>query len=248
MGSEMCIRDRGEVMGSNTAASSGGAPEGFAVPIQQAVSIADQIKAGKTNGTVRVGPKAVLGVQVGPSNRAGTSNLPGRDRDSAPQGDGTSGASGASGAVVQAVTDSSAAAAAGITEGSTITAVDGTPVADGAVSVNAASGRGAIAPGRPAPATGIFFRLPIGFRSLCCAGAPFLTGSGGSLPAADLSTDRQYDAAAGRQQQLSATELSARRCRALSTCIPTVSGPAARWLRQNSPTTGLSRLSAGAGR
>jgi len=123
---------QGEVMGINTAASSGGAPEGFAVPIQQAVSIADQIKAGKTNGTVRVGPKAVLGVQVGPSNRAGTSNLPGRDRDSAPQGDGTSGASGASGAVVQAVTDSSAAAAAGITEGSTITAVDGTPVADGA--------------------------------------------------------------------------------------------------------------------
>ena len=62
----------GEVMGINTAASSGGAPEGFAIPIGQSLAIVDQIKSGATNGTVRVGPKPVLGVQVVSGGRAGT--------------------------------------------------------------------------------------------------------------------------------------------------------------------------------
>lgn len=122
---------QGEVMGINTAASSGGAPEGFAIPIQQAVSIADQIKSGKTNGTVRVGPRAVLGVSISSASRAGTSNLPGRG-DPQDDGSGSSGpgASDASGAYVQSVTSGSGAAKAGLTQGSTITAVDGTPVGD----------------------------------------------------------------------------------------------------------------------
>lgn len=140
---------QGEVMGINTAASSGGAPEGFAIPIQQALTIADQIKAGKTNGTVRVGPRAVLGVQVASSPRAGTSNLPGRGRvpqqssgsqggQDAPgaqdaPGSGSAGAAGsATGAAVTGVTDGSAAESAGLTAGATITAVDGTPIADAA--------------------------------------------------------------------------------------------------------------------
>lgn len=129
---------QGEVMGINTAASSGGTPEGFAIPIQQALTIADQIKTGKTNGTVRVGPRAVLGVQVASSQRAGTSNLPGRggpSQDPAGSADSSSSADSSpgetpAGASVTGVTDGSAAARAGLTTGSTITAVDGTPVAD----------------------------------------------------------------------------------------------------------------------
>lgn len=130
---------QGEVMGINTAASAGGSPEGFAIPIQRAVAIADQIKTGKTNGTVRVGARAVLGVSISPSTRAGTFHLPGRDQqDQSPQRDqqdrsgqqGQQGLTG-SGAQVLSVADGSPAATAGITQGSTITAVDGTPVADG---------------------------------------------------------------------------------------------------------------------
>lgn len=117
---------QGEVMGINTAASSGGSPEGFAIPIQQALDIADQVKSGKSNGTVRVGPRAVLGVSVASSQRAGTDNLPGRGRSN----QGGSGSRSTTGAQVSGVTDGSAAAQAGITEGSTITKVDGTPVTD----------------------------------------------------------------------------------------------------------------------
>lgn len=124
------LDSQGEVIGINTAASSGGAPEGFAIPIQQALTISDQIKAGKSNGTVRVGPRAVLGVQVASSPRAGTSNLPGRGRTQTQTQD-PQGAEGTpAGATVTGVTDGSGAAKAGITAGSTITAVDGTPVAD----------------------------------------------------------------------------------------------------------------------
>jgi S1-C subfamily serine protease len=105
---------QGEVMGINTAASSGGAPEGFAIPIQQALTIADQIKAGKTNGTVRVGPRAVLGVQVASSPRAGTSNLPGRGRVPQ-QSSGSQGGQDAPGA--QDAPGSGSAGAAGVRDG-----------------------------------------------------------------------------------------------------------------------------------
>lgn len=116
----------GEVMGINTAASSGGAPEGFAIPIGQSLAIVDQIKSGATNGTVRVGPKPVLGVQVVSGGRAGTSQLPGRAGDS----DAGAQVPGGSGAVVRGVTEGSAAATAGLAAGATITAVDGAPIGD----------------------------------------------------------------------------------------------------------------------
>ena len=90
----------GEVVGMTTAASSG-APDitGYAVPIDTALSIAQQIESGDESGSVTVGSSAFLGVMVGQ--------------------DGT-----ISGAV-----DGSPAAEAGIAAGDTITAVDDTEIA-----------------------------------------------------------------------------------------------------------------------
>lgn len=91
----------GDVVGMNTAASSGTADiVGYAIPIADALAIADQIEAGVESGsastTVTVGETAFLGVQL---NTDGT---------------------------VADVVDDSAAESAGITAGSTITSVAGT--------------------------------------------------------------------------------------------------------------------------
>ncbi|MBW3086674.1 hypothetical protein KEM60_02903 [Austwickia sp. TVS 96-490-7B] len=91
---------RGDVVGISTAASLGGNPEGFAIPIAQATSIADQIKTGRSNGSIRVGPRPALGVTV---TRGGW---------------------------VQSVHSRGAAAKAGLAAGSTITSVGGVPVTD----------------------------------------------------------------------------------------------------------------------
>ena len=90
----------GEVVGMTTAASSG-TPDitGYAVPIDTALSIAQQIESGDESGSVTVGSSAFLGVMIGQ--------------------DGT-----ISGAV-----DGSPAAGAGIAAGDTITAVDDTEIA-----------------------------------------------------------------------------------------------------------------------
>lgn len=132
--------EQGEVIGINTAASTGGAVEGYAVPIQQAIDIADLIKKGRSNGTVRVGPRAALGVQVSSAPRPGTQFAPGRgglpgdggDAADSPDGTASGGAGSTAGAQVRSVTEGGAAAAAGITAGSSISAVDGTPVTDAA--------------------------------------------------------------------------------------------------------------------
>ncbi len=58
------------VIGLTAAATSGGdlmpghAVSGFAIPIDRAVAIARQIRAGESSETVHVGPRAILGVQV----------------------------------------------------------------------------------------------------------------------------------------------------------------------------------------
>ena len=59
----------GRVIGINTAASKAGQPDapgrrGFAVPINAAISVAEQVREGASAGTVHVGPTAVLGVRV----------------------------------------------------------------------------------------------------------------------------------------------------------------------------------------
>ncbi|UDY34710.1 S1C family serine protease [Dermatobacter hominis] len=107
----------GEVIGINAAASStnevSSNDEGYAIPINAAMDIVEQIKAGKESDVVRIGARGVLGVSV-----ASVADDP--------FGQGQGGAT--SGASVAAVADGSGAAEAGVTQGSTITAVDGTTI------------------------------------------------------------------------------------------------------------------------
>jgi S1-C subfamily serine protease len=91
----------GEVVGMDTAASSGPVVDGYAIPIDDALSIARQIVSGVDDATIHQGYPAFLGVSV---------------RD------------GGSGALVAGVASGTAAADAGLAAGDTITALDGQPV------------------------------------------------------------------------------------------------------------------------
>ncbi|HYF72986.1 MAG TPA: trypsin-like peptidase domain-containing protein, partial [Nocardioides sp.] len=58
------LDEEGEVVGITTAASQGGPTESYAVPIEDALAVADQIAAGEESADVQVGPAAYLGVGV----------------------------------------------------------------------------------------------------------------------------------------------------------------------------------------
>jgi S1-C subfamily serine protease len=62
------VSDKGEVIGINTAATLGGkqlsSTSGFAIPINHAMDIINDIKAGQSNDSIHVGSRAILGVQV----------------------------------------------------------------------------------------------------------------------------------------------------------------------------------------
>lgn len=105
--------DDGEVIGMNTAASSGSADiTGYAVPISSALTIADQIEAGEESGTVEIGNHGYLGVEL---------------------------SSDVTGALVAGVTDDSPAADAGLVAGSTVTALNGGAVTSGEALASAVS-------------------------------------------------------------------------------------------------------------
>lgn len=92
----------GEVIGMNTAASNGSTNvTGYAIPIAQALSIAEQISSGTTSADVQIGNHGYLGVQL---------------------------SSQVTGALVAGVVNGSAAEAAGVTAGSTITSFNGASV------------------------------------------------------------------------------------------------------------------------
>ena len=101
----------GKVIGVITAGSSSfrfqfqpGTSDGYAVPINTALSIVHQIESGSSSGTVHVGPTAFLGVQV-------------------------QGGSSYGGATIAGVISDEPADRAGLTSGDTITSVDGHAVA-----------------------------------------------------------------------------------------------------------------------
>jgi S1-C subfamily serine protease len=120
----------GQVVGIDTAASSqhqvvgrdgadlgnGGqasAPQGFAIPINRALSVAQQIESGNASSTVHIGSTAMLGVSVinpGVGDMAGGGTSP------------------ASGAAVVHVIPSGPAAQAGLAAGDVITSVGGQTV------------------------------------------------------------------------------------------------------------------------
>jgi S1-C subfamily serine protease len=63
------VNAQGVVVGIDTAASSGfqfqsGSSQGFAIPINQAVTIAKQITSGQSSDTIHIGPAALIGVVV----------------------------------------------------------------------------------------------------------------------------------------------------------------------------------------
>jgi S1-C subfamily serine protease len=123
-GGALVSRD-GKVVGIVTAGSiSGGrttsATDGYAVPVNQALEIAQQIRDGKASATVHIGESAFLGIQVS-----------------------TSSASSSTGVRVSGTVPGSAAAKLGLKAGDRITALDGRKVTDNA------SLRAIIAPHHP---------------------------------------------------------------------------------------------------
>jgi S1-C subfamily serine protease len=95
-----------QVIGMNTAASQNyhlGRGQGFAIPINEAMAIAGQIRSGASSPTVHIGPTAFLGV-------------------------GVNDAAGGSGAIVRQVIPGGPAAGAGLAPGDVITSINGQPV------------------------------------------------------------------------------------------------------------------------
>jgi S1-C subfamily serine protease len=126
----------GKVIGIDTAASNGfsfdnAGTQGYAVPINEALSIARQIESGKGTATTHVGATAFLGVELSSSGGQGSGNngiggLFGGGNSSS--GSGGSGNSGASGVAVSGVVSGGPAAAAGLASNDTITSLDGQSV------------------------------------------------------------------------------------------------------------------------
>jgi S1-C subfamily serine protease len=105
------VNSSGEVVGVDTAASTGFSfqtrgGQGFAIPINDAVVIANQIRGGNGNASVHVGGTAFLGVLV---------NISGNN-------------SGQPGAVLDRVVPNGPAAKVGLTGGDTISSLDGSSV------------------------------------------------------------------------------------------------------------------------
>jgi S1-C subfamily serine protease len=111
------VNSSGQVIGIDTAGSAGfsvqsnsasGGTQGYAIPINTALSIAREIEAGQSSSTVHIGATAFLGVEI----ESGTASANGF----------------ASGAVVAGVVTSSPAQEAGLAQGDVITAVGGEAV------------------------------------------------------------------------------------------------------------------------
>jgi S1-C subfamily serine protease len=115
------VSTSGQVVGIDTAASAGFSfqstnNQGYAIPINEAVSIARQIEAGKTSSTVHIGATAFLGVFIDSSSSANGF------------GGGNGGGTSTSGAPIASVVTSSPAQQAGLAGGDTITSVNGKTV------------------------------------------------------------------------------------------------------------------------
>lgn len=110
---------QGRVIGMDTAASAGmrlSSSQGFAVPINTALSIARAIESGQSSSTIHIGNTAMLGVGIDSSTQQGNGGF-GWSRGGA----GTS----SSGATIAQVVTGGPAADAGLVAGDTITALDG---------------------------------------------------------------------------------------------------------------------------
>jgi S1-C subfamily serine protease len=127
------VNGSGQVVGMDTAAgpaSSEGADgtaatQGYAIPINQAISIADEINAGKASTTVHIGLSGFIGVNVGDAaspSQCGTSETGGNLFTPAVS----------SGALVCDVIPGAPAQSAGLAGGDVITSVNGAAVSNAA--------------------------------------------------------------------------------------------------------------------
>jgi S1-C subfamily serine protease len=143
----------GQVIGMDTAASSSNQTQGqsstatqaFAIPINNALSIAKQIESGTTSATVHIGATAFLGVELGGDSSSsgsgsngfggsgGFGGFGGFGGSSGSNGFGGSSGSGSqssqAGVTISGTLSGSPAANAGLTQGDTITAIGGQSVA-----------------------------------------------------------------------------------------------------------------------
>jgi S1-C subfamily serine protease len=136
------VNSYGQVIGMDTAASSSyqlqgqssTATQAYSIPINEAVSIAQQIENGTTTSDIHIGATAFLGIEIGSSSSSdngsnGFGGFGGFGGYSGQNGDnGQGGSSTTSGVSVAGTVSGSPAANAGITEGDTITAVGGQSV------------------------------------------------------------------------------------------------------------------------
>jgi S1-C subfamily serine protease len=107
------VNTTGQVIGIDTAASQGTQTQNqqtqaFAIPINQAISIARQIEAGTSSATVHIGRTAFLGVAIQSASDAAASGVPA-----------------GAGASVAGTVPGAPAASAGITQGDVIISVNG---------------------------------------------------------------------------------------------------------------------------
>ncbi|HEY6314923.1 MAG TPA: PDZ domain-containing protein, partial [Streptosporangiaceae bacterium] len=141
----------GQVIGMDTAASSGTqansqsgqtTEQAFAIPINEAVSIANQIEAGDASSDVHLGATAFLGVEIGSSSSNSGTGFGGSGNGFGGSGNGFGGSGNgfggqgsqgsegsASGVSIAGVLSGSPAANAGLGDGDTITAIGGQSVA-----------------------------------------------------------------------------------------------------------------------
>jgi S1-C subfamily serine protease len=131
------VNSYGQVIGMNTAASTGtqfqsqsgqSAKEAYAIPIDQAESVADQIEAGQGSSTTHIGATAFLGIATSGNNSGSGSGGFGGFGGFGDQG----GSDTASGVTISGAVSGSPAASAGLTAGDTITSVGGQSVSSAA--------------------------------------------------------------------------------------------------------------------
>jgi len=126
----------GQVIGMDTAAGSSDqlqsqsstATQAYAIPINDALSIARQIEAGTTSADVHIGATAFLGLETGSSSSSsnGSGGFGGFGGFGDPSGQGSQ--TGTAGVPVAGTVSGSPAANAGIADGDTITAIAGQSV------------------------------------------------------------------------------------------------------------------------
>ncbi len=144
------VNTSGQVIGVDTAASAGysfqyngqaAGNQGFAIPINTALSIAHTIEAGSASATVHIGETAFLGVDINPSGSSSGSGgegnfgggfgggfFGGNTGSTGNTGNTGNSGSSASGASVAGVVTNGPAQEAGLAEGDTITSIGGKTV------------------------------------------------------------------------------------------------------------------------